>query len=302
MILSYACPWLWVKLDRLGMFSKGSEPARLAQYHRASNSKNWKCKTQFSKNWTEESTQDLEVLITAHKYRSLIPRSLSSATSALKHFEQNGGRGGIVVVEDVGMDGTWEYLLSMLETAEVPIRILQPRANLGLAAARNLALESTNATSIFFLDADNEVHCHALDELYTSLCETGAAVAYGPIEVVQKGKPTQRQISATPPDRKHLMTVGNHIDAMALYRTSSLKTSGGWSTELLAHGWGLEDHELWVRWLLEDRPWSFYPQPIGTYHEKEDSMSKALNPLTEESIYAYMRSLYGPEFKVSRET
>lgn len=298
-MLSIGWPRGWMMLDRWGLFPQGSEPARWAQYLRASHWGKRACVEHFTENWAEESCRDLEVLITAYKYRELLPRAISSAVTALKHFEKSGGRGGIVVVEDCGEDGTWEWLLSQLHSADVPIRILQPKANLGLAAARNLALESTSARSVFVLDADNEVHFDALNALHKSLIANEADVAYGPIEVSQEGHLTQKKLSARPPDRKYLMTVGNYIDAMALYRTSSLKASGGWSTELLANGWGLEDYELWIHYLLEDARWAFVPQTIGTYHEKMDSMSQALNPRTEKRIFKYMRELYGPEFNAN---
>lgn len=301
MLIGDFFPKILMWLDRMDFLTQGSEPARLAQFHRAKLFGQTAAESHCSGNWTAESVEDLEVLITAFKFRELIPRAVDSAVAAIKNFEAQGGRGGIVVVEDCGRDGTWEWLLSQLNSAEVPFRILQPPVNIGLAAARNLALQTTRAQSIFILDADNEVCPTALAALRHSLTTNEAAFAYGPIRVIDEDGAMESQISGRPPDREFLMNHANHIDAMGLYDTRALKASGGWSLELLAYGWGLEDYELWIRWLLQDMNWAFIPEYIGTYYAKSDSMSRALNPLTETHLYAYMRHMHGPEFKVSRE-
>lgn len=283
---------------RRGILDPKGALARLATHARAQRSGKHPRHHLRSPNWTMEGTADMEVLITAYQYRAYLPLAVQSAEIALQHFAGNGGKGGIAVVEDCGKDASWTWLVEQLGKTPVPLRILQPRENIGLAAARNMALRTTSARTLFVLDADNTVHATGLTALHNHLDAHEAAAAYGKLRVVDAHGTHIRDLSGEPPNREFLLTKGNHIDAMALYNTAALKKAGGWDVEMLTAGWGMEDYALWIHWLMEDKLPAFLPEYVGNYLAKPDSMASAYNPITAQQIAEYLRQKYGPQFRV----
>lgn len=283
---------------RAGNLEPKGELARLALHARAERSGRRTKHHLRSQGWTAAGTADMEVLVTAFQYRDFLPKAVQSATAALKHFIEQGGKGGIAVIEDCGGDGSWEWLQEHLKQSPVPMRILQPRENIGLAAARNLVLKTTSAKTLFVLDADNEVDPTGLTALHRHLHAHPAVAAYGKLRVMNEKGEHVRDLSGEPPNREFLLTKGNHIDAMALYDTEALKKAGGWDVDMLTAGWGLEDYALWIHWLVEDKLPAFLPEYVGDYLAKSDSMSSAYNPITEQQVFRYLRQKYGHQVRV----
>lgn len=281
--------------DRWQWMDRGAERDRLAQYARAKLFSKEPARGH-SRHVDEGIELDLEVLITAYGYRDYIEAAVTSAWRALEELEANGYRGGLVIVEDCGHDGTWELGCALTDRSPVPMRMVQPAKNVGLTGARNLGLFTSHARTLFVLDADNTVHHEALVSLLELKDREKAASAYGPLEMVDPEGRKLGWVSNRPPDREYMMTEGNHIDAMALFDCAVLRRLGGWDSELLKHCWGLEDYELWVRLLRENEHIAFQSNMVGTYLEKDDSMARAYNPRSLNRFNAYMREKHGPEF------
>ena len=294
----YASVWLaWA--DRWPWMDSTGEAERLNQYRRAKRYGHRGAKKHRNQASARDDMLDVEVLITLFRYKDYVAQAIDSAGLAIEHLKERGLKGGIVVVEDCGEDGSWELCLELAERASVPIRMLQPAKNIGLTGARNLGMTTSKSRSLFVLDADNVVHPQALETLYDALRNEQAVAAYGPLDVVTLAGEHMGQISDSPPDRERMMTQGNYIDAMALFDTEHLKETGGWDSELLKHCWGLEDYELWVRLLRSNRPIAFHPDTVGQYLLKENSMARHLNPRTWSRFCSYMRKKHGPEFRVT---
>ncbi len=293
----YAPLWLtWA--DRHPWMDSSGEAERLNQYERAKRYGHRAARKHRNQASARDEMLDVEVLITLFRYKDYVAQAIESAESAIGALKERGLKGGIVVVEDCGEDGSWELCLDLADRSSVPIRMLQPAKNVGLTGARNLGMASSKSISLFVLDADNRVHPAALASLYDLLRKEQAVAAYGPLDVVTLGGEYMGQISDSPPDRHRMMTEGNYIDAMALFETEHLKATGGWDSELLRHCWGLEDYELWVRLIRSDRSIAFMPDTVGEYLLKENSMARHLNPRTWSRFCSYMRKKHGSEFQV----
>jgi len=292
--------YLWLAwADRWPWMDARGEAERLHQYERAKRYGNRAAKKHRNQASARDETLDVEVLITLFRYKDYVAQAIGSAELAIEGLKARGLKGGIVVVEDCGGDGSWELCLELADESSVPIRMLQPAKNIGLTGARNLGLTSSKSQTLFVLDADNRVHPTALAALYDLLRGNEAVAAYGPLDVVTLSGEHMGQISDSPPDRKRMMTQGNYIDAMALFDTEHLKATSGWDSELLRHCWGLEDYELWVRLMRSNRPIAFLQETVGEYLLKENSMARHLNPRTWSRFCAYMRKKHGPEFQVT---
>jgi glycosyltransferase involved in cell wall biosynthesis len=291
---------LWLKwADRWPWMDAAGEAERLNQHARAKRYGGRAAKKHRNAASARDEMLDVEVLITLFRYKDYVAQAVASAEQAIEALKERGLKGGVVVVEDCGNDGSWELCLDLADRSSVPIRMLQPAKNVGLTGARNLGMASSKSRALFVLDADNRVHPHALVALYELLRREHAVAAYGPLDVVTLDGEHVGQISDSPPDRARMMTEGNYIDAMALFDTDQLKATGGWDPELLRHCWGLEDYELWVRLMRSNRPLAFLPDTVGTYLLKENSMARHLNPRTWSRFCAYMRRKHGPEFQVT---
>ena len=79
-------------------------------------------------------------------------------------------------------------------------------------------------------------------------------------------------ISMFPWNRGYLLK-GNYIDAMALFRRSTLLTLGGYDTTLALEGeQGWEDYDMWLHYLDEGLEPTFVPNIIGKYRRHGASM------------------------------
>ena len=290
--------WIAKKGLDWNIFGPISEMARLAQFVRSSRSGNQPLHQVFSEGWNHQSVQDVEVLITAFRYREFLPRAIESAKLALKYALDHGRSGGIAVIEDCGRDGSWEWLCDCIQDTSIPMRIIQPHENIGLVAARNMVLNSSPARTLFVLDADNTVDKSGLLRLIETLSQSSSVAAYGKLRVIDSNGTHVRDVSDKPLDRQEMLEERNHIDAMALYDRAALKAAGGWDATILEYGWGMEDYMLWIQWLVQGKEPLFVLEYIGDYFMKPDSMSRIYNTKTESRLLKWARWKYYPLFKV----
>jgi len=244
---------------------------------------------------------DVEVLISAHGYRKYIESAVASAIRALDVLGTNGYEGGVVMVEDHGGDGSWEWAMDFAARCHRPFRLIQPQVNVGLTAVRNLALFSSSAKRIFILDADNEVCEDGLLNLLNAMNASNSQAAYGALKMVNEQGDPLGWLSNAPPNLNHLLKTGNHIDAMAMFDLATLKKMGGYDPIMLRHGWGCEDYDLWLRLLTQGRSVEFVPDVVvGKYLVKKGSMSLSANVRTSTSMASYFQKKFAPDFTAAK--
>jgi Glycosyl transferase family 2 len=176
----------------------------------------------------------------------------------------------LIVVDDGSSDDSLARISDWIAgRPEVPSLLLHQPLNGGLPAARNAALAHARGEFCFILDADNTVYPHALERLTEALDEDpGAAFAYGLLEWFDANGPVGlKNAFAWEPRR---LRVANHIDAMALIRTATLRRFGGYTTDRRLYGW--EDYELWCRF-AEDGEYGVLVREIVARYRASQGMA-----------------------------
>jgi glycosyltransferase involved in cell wall biosynthesis len=179
------------------------------------------------------------------------------------------------VVDDGSSDGSREAVRAWSAAHPgMPLLLIGHPYNRGLSAARNSALDFARGELAFVLDADNSLYPRGLERLVEALdSEPGAVFAYGMLEEVRGGRPTG--LRSYLPWRPARLRAGNYIDAMALWRTRTLRELGGYTGDLRLYGW--EDYDLWCHAAERGLRGVLVPEVIARYRLTSHSMLALTN-------------------------
>lgn len=222
----------------------------------------------YERSIADGSTPEVSVLVTLYNYAGLVTETLDSLVASRDvSFE-------IVVIDDHSSDdGRAVVQRFMADHADVPILLLGREDNHGLAAARNLGIESTRADKIMVMDADNMVYPRCLRVLADALdADPAAAMAYATLEAFGVDPGLRSEMAWYGP----WLCAANYIDAQAMVRRSTYERHGGYRD---GDDWvyGLEDWDLWLR-LLDAAEYGVHvPQMLGRYRTQAASMISVTN-------------------------
>ena len=201
------------------------------------------------------------VAVSLFRYGAVVGAALDAVAA------QTHPRLELVVVEDQGGDGSAEIAAAWLERHAdrfERVRLLQPHANLGLSAARNLAFERASGDGVFVLDADNTLLPRAISRLQAALAASGAAVAYSQLVYFGAGEGLGAADVWDPERFRH----DNYVDAMALVRRSAWREVGGYAR--LEYGW--EDYDFWCKFVEAGLEGVYVPELLCRYRVHAASM------------------------------
>ena len=201
------------------------------------------------------------VAVSLYNYADHIEACLDSVR------EQTHPHMDLIVVDDASTDRSAEVAARWLETHRARFhlaRLLRPRRNRGLSAARNLAFEQARTEFVFVLDADNTVRPPAIARLLETAEDTGAAAAYSALTFFGEVK----GVGVADVWRADAFRCDNYIDAMALVRKSAWAAVGGYAE--MDYGW--EDYDLWCKFVEAGLKGVYVPELLCCYHVHLDSM------------------------------
>lgn len=217
----------------------------------------------------------ITVLVTLFDYEQYVDHCLASVLAATPPV----GGLEIVVVDDGSTDSGPQRVEATMAAAPVPMLLARKTLNSGLADARNVGLRLARGRHVFILDADNWIYPSCLVTLQEALASNGAlAGVYGEIaRVEQETGQAQDLISCLDWDPARLVE-GPYIDAMALLDRSTVLRLGGYSTELIDHGWfGWEDYDLWLKFARAGHGCRLVPRIVAGYRDHGASMLRRTN-------------------------
>ncbi len=202
-----------------------------------------------------ETRPDVSVIVPVHDYGQYVEAALVSALRSRDVALE------LIVVDDHSSDGSRAVVERVLQcTPHAAIRFISLGVNVGVSAARNLALEQARAPLVFFLDADNRVYPRTLRRLAAALdADPGAAFSYS---MLASFGDEQRILSYYPWDLDRLLR-GNYIDVMAMVRRTALEAAGGFRVDLQELGW--EDYALWLQIAALGGRGVLVPEILGGY-------------------------------------
>ncbi len=256
--------------------------------------------------YVDSSSPSVAVVVTLYNYASYIQECLLSVLSA----EAVGDGVEVIVVDDGSTDESLERATALANNAAMPILIVRKHSNTGLADARNVGLSCARANAVFILDADNWIYPRCLRLLYEALRAGTCAGVYSLIRRFDhKTQEALGLMSRFDWDVTELIR-SPYIDAMAMMDREAVLSVGGYSTELIDHGWfGWEDYDLWLKLAAAGFACRLVPNVLSSYraHERVDAASHqsdngrhfALLPLEVQEPGEGAPGL-GPVFRLSR--
>jgi FkbM family methyltransferase len=260
---------------------------RIAQYHRARALPAWGLS--LSRLGAPPDGIDVSIIIPSFDYAGHLPAAIGSAVNAASsntHIKTE-----VIVFDDRSTDNSYDVATLLGRQSGIPFLIIRPLWNVGLVSARNIGLRHAQGKYVFLLDADNTMNADGLRLLHARAEEEQADAAYGPIRRILAEGRHEGFLSNQPFDGDFLRKRGNYIDAMALFRKSSLLRIGGYDLELLRLIGGHEDHDVWLRLAAASAHVSYCEDAlVGDYLVKTDSMVHSISPREYSDGYRYMRT------------
>lgn len=198
----------------------------------------------------------------------------------------------ILIADDGSTERRTVAVLDRLERRSIRVLKLPHR---GLGATRNEGIRCANADWFVPLDADNRLRHDFMRRLLPdALGRQDCAMTYG--DAMRFGQ-CGGKWQMGPTDVEGLWR-NNHIDACALIRTASWESVGGYNEHLR----GLEDWDLWLKFLENGMDLHYVPGIAFEYRTRQNSLINArlsrfftnrVTPLSERGIVAVVASKIG---------
>jgi glycosyltransferase involved in cell wall biosynthesis len=220
---------------------------------------------------SESQSPLVSVIVPAHNAQSFIGEALGSA------LHQSYSNIEVLVVDDGSQDRTAEIVASIAERDD---RVTLFRsANRGVAAARNLAIESARGEYVAPLDADDVWYPDKLRKQVGCLRRADARVGLvyaWSVQVDEQGRLTGACIASAVEGEAYVPLIYSNFVGNAsapLIRRNCLERVGGYCSWYREQGaQGCEDRELYLR-LAERYRFRVVPEFLVGYRQVENSMS-----------------------------
>jgi GT2 family glycosyltransferase len=235
---------------------------------------------------TDESVK-ISVVVSLYNYGKTIVKALDSVLLAVDSFSEV----EIIVVDDGSTDNGVEITSEWMSLAPCRCQLLKKKVNTGFIRARNMGIEAAAGEYIAILDADNAFLPGGLSRLLEAITHNGYDAAYGLIISVNGQGKANGLLSSQGWDHGRLV-YGPYIDAMALFRKSTMIELGLYDEEMYLHGWfGWEDYEFWLRLADKNKRVEFVPNFVALYRSHLSSMIQETNEHLQ-SIVEYLKVKY----------
>ncbi|MEN5297749.1 glycosyltransferase [Brucella sp. TWI559] len=223
----------------------------------------------------------------------------------------------ILVIDDCSSEPNYNTLLETIKQADkLSIRVIRNSENLGLAQTRNVGLNDCTTEYVCAHDNDNillnrflQLACRVMDLDPTIDAVTCWTRAFHDGDDWQSAQTTTIDYSFRPigPDIGMGMTNNVFGDAMAVYRTSTLKEFGGWDGTSKAM-W--EDWQLFLKLAANGKKILVIPKELILYRVRKNSMlrtypefdawmriSKSIPSVPDNNRFGLMRALIQPNWR-----
>ena len=231
-------------------------------------------------------TADITVVIPARNAAATLDKALGSLAPDKPFIRE------ILVIDDGSDDRTAVVAAQSARRLGLPMEVVSVRLG-GAGAARNVGIERATGTSIFFLDADDEVMPGSLSLLRSALAgQDGAGLAIGASMRRTKGRPDKLK---TPhgygPDRRRNTSRYLCNELWPIAMGSALVA--GWATAGLRfpETIGLDEDTCYWTALLARADVVTIDAPVLLYHHDEGRMARRFITAPRKTFLAIAREL-----------
>lgn len=137
------------------------------------------------------------------------------------------------------------------------VTLLVQQRNQGPSGARNTAFRHALGTSVFVIDADNDVYPHAIARLHAALSDGKFDAVYSQLEIFGDRKGIGRADIWDPIE----LARENYVDVMALIRHDAWARVDGYTH--IEEGW--EDYDFWLKFADEKLEVGYLPEILCRY-------------------------------------
>ncbi len=208
-------------------------------------------------------TDGISFIILNRNHELVLPRSIRLALLAADHLGEHRVPAEVIVVDDASRDGS-PVLLRQFEAMyhERGLRVVAFGRNAGPAVARDAGLHRARHRHAVLLDADDEIIPQNVHHFYRSIRETGAAVVYGNLIIINESgidMCSNESFVARTFER-------NHIDACAMYDVQQLIDVAAFG---LDHDAPEEGREMHLHLAAGGRRLVHVPMAFGLHHRDD---------------------------------
>lgn len=235
------------------------------------------------------------VIVPAYNVEAYVAQALASALGQTQRDIE------IIVVNDGSTDRTVDAISPFSSRI---IYVEQP--NGGPAVARNRALERATGEYVALLDADDFWLSHRLERVVRFLDDReDVGLATSDSFLVVGEQPTRRTYYRHGPGRRgfrrdhqaYWILQYNFVHGMVVFRRELIDRHGGFDQEI---PWGVEDWDLWVRFITGGEHAGLVDEPLGYYRVRATSLSHDLSRTYANEVAVLRRALARPESRDTR--
>lgn len=217
----------------------------------------------------------VSIIVTCYNLGAYLQEALDSVAAYpdRSHYE-------VILVDDGSTDPA---TIAMIDGLDPDACTLIRQRNMGLAAARNRAIERARGEYIIPLDADNRLLPAMIRSTIEQLDgDAGAEVVYGDLLRFEE---QNLQVKPGPFNFGRLYR-SNYIDACAGFRRTLWQRLGGYDEQMRL---GFEDWDLWLRAAVAGARFIYVPELLFHYRVRKGSMlsnTNANKPMLVEYIFS----------------
>lgn len=200
------------------------------------------------------------VIIPAYNRAGIIARAIQSVLSQTTNDYE------VIVVDDGSTDDTAEVLKHWIDRNQ--IRYLY-QSNRGVCAARNAGAAIAEGQYLVFLDSDDDVKAHWLEDFQIAIAKTKTDLVFCSMEVFRPNGEIKK-ISCLDPYHNHGKEKGIALAGSWTMKSSIFHELGGYD-ENIRYG---ENTELKIRWSQHGLTQEFLDRFNIVYHESVAGGSK----------------------------
>lgn len=215
----------------------------------------------------------VSVIIPCFNAENFVEKAVASAFASSIPVE-------VICVDNNSKDNTLEKLQQLKE--KWPSLVIAEEKQAGANYARNKGMSLANGEFLQFLDADDEITRHKIEEQLDAIQQADVVVAPYTLKQIVKGN---TEVHVNSDIWKGLFKTELGVTSSCLFRKSKIIAVGGWNVELSSS----QEYDLLFRLLIADARLVIHQSNQTIIHQREDGQISTGDPKPRWRNYLLLR-------------